>query len=172
MSKLKLINPPAYEAHQSALALTFEAEIKRISNESGAEMSTVMEELSNASGISQSQIYNYRIGKCDIPGSLIRIFCAIFKSNALSDVTRCEDIEFELDGDFDLAQMCNRHVRQMLECGQAIMEAAEDGHFDGHEVMKVERKTAELNRTSFQLVEYARHSRRRIIGNNTPPLAA
>ena len=83
MSKLSLVNKAKdYPARLSPLALTFEAEIKRIAAAANRNLADVMRELSKASGVTENHLYNYRNGKTDIPGSLIRIFCSMFSSCA------------------------------------------------------------------------------------------
>lgn len=168
---LKLIKTELEPAHRSRLALAFETEIKRIAAENSSDIADVMRELSDAVGISESQLYNYRSGRTDIPGSTIRLFCSIFKSNALSDVTRCDEIELELASGLDVAQMCNRHVRSMLEGGEHFIDAFADGRIDGHEEIKLEKAVAQIHQRSFRLLETARGMRRQS-RNNTPPIAA
>jgi len=172
MPNLRLIDKQKeFPAHLSPLALTFEAEIKRVRIESGCEIADVMRELAAASGVSENHLYNYRNGNTDIPGSLIRVFCSIFKSNALADVTRCDELEFEIEGDIDIAQMCNRQVRSMLDGGNDFLDAFDDGRIDGHEEIKLAHSAARIRRDSYRLLEYAQRSRRRSLGN-TPPVAA
>lgn len=169
--KLTLIKPEPEIAHRTRLALAFETEIKRIVAESDSDVATVMHELSKAIGISESQLYNYRSGRTDIPGSSIRLFCTIFKSNALSDVTRCDEIDFDYDTGLDIAQLCNKHVRAMLEAGQDFLDVFEDGKVTGHEEIKLEKAAAVIQQRSYRLVETGRGLRRRSL-NNTPLSAA
>lgn len=168
---LKLIKTRPEIAHRTRLALAFETEIKRLVAESGSDVATVMRELSNAVGICESHLYNYRSGRTDIPGSSIRLFCTVFKSNALSDVTRCDEIEFEVESGLDLAQMCNRHVRSMLDGSSEFIEAFADGRIDGHEEIKLEKAVAQIQQRSFRLLETARGMRPKS-RNNPPPMAA
>lgn len=171
MSQKLELAKPKYEAFQSPLALTFEAEIKRIVAESGSDVANVMTNLSEITGISESQLYNYRSGKTDMPGSLIRVFCSVFKSNVLADVVRCDELEFELEGELDIAQLCNRNVRSMLEGGQDFIDVFADGRVTGHEEMKLARTTAKITRDANRLLEFARSCRRR--SQNRPgPMAA
>lgn len=170
-SSLKLVPPPENAAqHVSRIAATFEAEIKRVAAEAGQPIAEIMRGLSGLSGISENHLYNYRNGKTDIPASLIRVFCSMFKSNALADVVRVDEIEFEIEDGLDLAKLCNSHVRSMLEGGQDFIDVFEDGRVTGHEERKLELTVARIQRDSNRLLEFARHSRRRI--NNPGPVAA
>ncbi len=172
-SKLSLVaGPEKPAAHMSQLALTFEAEIKRIAGEAGVQIADVMRELSNVSGVSENHLYNYRSGRTDIPGSTIKVFCSIFRSNALASVLMIDEIEFEDDDAYDLARMCNRHVRSMLESGEEFLDAFEDGHIDGHEEIKLARTTARIRRDSFRLLEVAQSFRRRRQSTAPGPVAA
>lgn len=170
---LKLVPEPEKPApHLSILAHTFEAEIKRVVDESGSDVAGVMRRLSEVSGISENHLYNYRSGKTDIPGSHIRTFCSIFRSNALAEVVRVDEIEFEVEGELDFAQICNSHVRSMLEGGQDFLDVFADGRVDGHEEIKLARTSAKINRDSYRLFEIARSIRRRQTASNPGPMAA
>jgi transcriptional regulator with XRE-family HTH domain len=168
--KLSLVPVPENPVqHQSLLAQTFEAEIKRTAAEAKCSIAEVMRELANVSGISENHLYNYRSGKTDIPGQTIRAFCTIFKSNALADVVRCDELEFDIDGELDLTQLCSRHVRSMLEAGNDFLDAFADGKIDGHEELKLVHTTARIHRDSFRLLEVAQQIRRRGLHHHNPP---
>ena len=172
-SKLSLVaGPEKPAAHQSQLAMTFEAEIKRVSGESGASIADVMRELASVSGVSENHLYNYRSGKTDIPGSLIRVFGSIFRSNALASVLMVDEIEFEDDDAYDIARMCNSHVRSMLEGGQVFLDVFKDGRVTGHEEKRLAATTAKIQRDSFRLLEVAQSFRRRRTQAQPGPAAA
>lgn len=169
---LKLVDKAAeYPARLSPVALTFEAEIKRIAADAEVSIDEVMRRLSKFSGIGTSQLYNYRAGKTSIPVDHIPIFCRQFHSNALamSILTMCEATEIEHQDDFDLTRFCSSSVRDMLQLGDQFMEAFEDGRIDGHEETKLNGTAARIIRSTHRSLEIVRAARNR--GRDLPTAA-
>lgn len=159
-TKLEAVKKATPETH-SLIALTFDAEIKRIAIEKGREIGEIMTKLAGFTGLDERQIYNYRSGKSDIPSLLIPVFCKQFESNALAMavLSLCE-AENSPDADgFDIARFCTTTVREMLECGADFLDAFDDGKIDGHEMAKLKNTRAKIIRSANRLLEIAQASR-------------
>ncbi|HQZ81625.1 MAG TPA: hypothetical protein PLR83_00265 [Pyrinomonadaceae bacterium] len=115
---MRLVPPATPETH-SLVALTFDAEIKRLAVEKGLEIGTVMTKLAGFTGLDERQLYNYRSGKTDIPSLLIPVFCKQFESNALAMaiVSLCDVTPIETDDGFDVARGL-RTSRPRNACGR------------------------------------------------------
>lgn len=154
-----------YPAKDSPVALTLENEIIRIALEKGLEIGVVTARLSNAVGVSERHIYDYRNGKTDIPSMLIPKFCREFGSNALamSVVTLCNETEFDERDAFDLGRFASQSIRNVLQSGDDFLEAFDDGVIDGFELSKLSRSTARIIRDANRLLEVAQveYQRRR-----------
>lgn len=160
--KLEAVPKATPETH-SLIALTFDAEIKRIAKEKGREIGEIMTKLAGFTGLDERQLYNYRSGKSDIPALLIPVFCKQFESNALAMavLSMCDATHTpEADG-FDLARFCGRAVREMLEGGEDFLNAFEDGRITGHEVAKLKNTRARIIRSANRLLEVAQNARGR-----------
>jgi hypothetical protein len=160
--KFKIVEPRPGTMH-SPLALTFDAEIKRISIEKGKPIGEILELLAERSGISWQQLYNYRSGKTDIPASLIPVLCKHIGSNALamSLVGLCETGDWDPQDAFDLADFCAGTTRDMLAGMQTFIDAARDGEIDGHELLKIKNVTASIVRNAHRTLEVATQMRER-----------
>ncbi|HQU82970.1 MAG TPA: hypothetical protein PKY59_07600 [Pyrinomonadaceae bacterium] len=141
----------------SPVALTFDAEIKRMAVEKGLETGKVIEILSEKAGIVERHIYHYREGKTDIPAMLIPVFCREFGSNALamSIVALCKTDEFEDADLFDLGRFASGTVRNCLRYGDEFLETFDDGVIDGFEIAKLSRSSAKIIRDAHRLLEIA-----------------
>lgn len=163
MADLRLVNKKPASAH-SPVALTFDAEIKRLAAHSNIPIGEFMEILAGSTGLTEKQLYNYRSGTCDIPALLIPIFCRHFESNALAMavVAMCELEEWDQRDGFDLARFCASTIRDMLRGGEEFMAAFEDGRIDGHELITLKNVRAKIIRDANRLVEVAvqAHERR------------
>lgn len=126
----------------SQQSLTFENEIKRIAEERQETIAETSKKLSKLSGVGERQIYNYRVGKTDIPAGLIPIFCKQFGSNALamSILKQCEAAE-QIDG-FDLVKLVNTSAQNALGVHQHFLKVFEDGKITGFEFNETKIKTA------------------------------
>lgn len=155
--------PEKLPAHLSTVALTFEAEIKRMAAEKRLSIEKVMRKLAEFSGVSEGHLYNYRSGKTDIPSMLIPVFCEQFGSKALvmALVDVCDRMAVEDCEPLDLTRLCSEAVRANLQHGVAFMDAAEDGHIDGHELIDLNHRTAQIRRNTFRLLETAQRMRHR-----------
>jgi hypothetical protein len=165
---LKLVNDKS--EIPSPIALTFEAEIKRIAAEKGLEIGRVMEKLSGFTGISTTHLYNYRTGKTPIPADLIPVFCRQFESKALAMtlLALCDEPDGEHE-DMDLTKFCSRSTREMLAFGEEFLEAFDDGRIDGHEEMKLRSTHAKIIRNANRKLELVVSARRR--SRNAPAAA-
>lgn len=133
-----------YPFKNSPQSLTLETEIKRTAKERGETIDRTIEILSDLSGVSVRQIYNYRNGVTDIPSGLIPCFCKQFGSNALamSILNQCgESDEIE---NFDLVKLANQSAQAMLGAHQHFLAAVEDGVIDGFEFNESKRRTANV----------------------------
>lgn len=160
--KLEAVKKATPETH-SLVALTFDAEIKRIAIEKGREIGEIMAKLAGFTGLDERQLYNYRSGRSDIPALLIPIFCRQFESNALAmAVLSMCDAEHTPPADgFDIARFCSESVKEMLECGTDFLNAFEDGRITGHEVAKLKNTRAKIIRSANRLLEAAQTARGR-----------
>lgn len=125
----------------SPQSLTFDGEIKRIAEERGETIAEASKKLSKLSGIGERQIYNYRVGKTDIPSGLIPVFCIQFGSNALakSILGQCgQSAEIE---DFDLVKLANRSAQDALGVHQHFLSVFEDGKVTGFELNETKIRT-------------------------------
>lgn len=166
MTKLKLVEKQKeYPARLSPVALTFEAEIKRLAMETKSEIKEVMSDLAKASGLSESQLYNYRSGKTPIPADLIPELCRQFHSKALAMavLNACDDVVDDHSEPLDLTRFCSSTVRDMLAGGEEFMDAFDDGRVDGHELTRLSHRAAKISRDSYRLLEVARAARHRSI---------
>jgi len=155
MAELKLVGKPGGE--HSPMALTFNAEIKRLAIEKGIEIGKVMTKLAEFAGLDERHLYNYRSGKTDIPSMLIPVFCKQFQSNALAMtlVGLCDVGDFEDRDNFDLSNFCADTVSNMLAGGQTFINAARDGRIDGHELIEIKNTSARIIRDAHRIVETA-----------------
>lgn len=167
MGKLARIKDE-FPHRNSPVALTFEAEIKRISIEKDLTIGQVMTKLAGFANVDVRQLYNYRSGKTDIPSLLIPKFCKQFHSNALAMaiVSMCNKTEFEERDEFDLTRFCSKTLRDQLQHGDDFLEAFDDGTIDGHELTKLSLSTTKIIRNANRLLEIAtfEHNRRRPVG--------
>lgn len=165
MTDLRLVEneKPKRDPRLSPVALTFEAEIKRAAAEKGLPIERVMAKLAAFTGLSESQLYNYRTGKTGIPADLIPELCRQFHSRALAMavLNACDDVEDDHEDAFDLTRFCSRTVRDMLAGGEEFLDAFDDGHIDGHELTNLSQRAARISRDSYRLLEVARSARRR-----------
>lgn len=142
--------------------LCFEAEIKRLSNESGQPIGKVTAKLSELSGVSERQIYNYRSGKTEISPDLIKIFCQQFNSFALGCAWFSTfNIEQDICDEYDLSRFASKTVRNVLKAGDKFLGAFEDGKIDGYEMNELELASAQIQRDARRLTEIARDNYRR-----------
>lgn len=173
MRKLTLIDKKnEYPSRLSPIALTFEAEIKRLAEEKGLSIEATMTKLAGFTGISTSQLYNYRCGKTPIPADHIPVFCKQFESNALAMtvLNMCSETPIdELDG-LDHTRLCNKSVRAFLEAGAVYQEVMEDGVVDGHEEIRFSGVHARVGAANNRMLENLRAARRQRMG--TSPAAA
>jgi len=131
-----------YPFKNSPQSLTFESEIKRVAKEREDSIEKTIENLSEMSGVTVRQIYNYRNGVTDIPSGLIPIFCKQFGSNALamSILNQCGETE-KID-DYDIVRLANQSAQKTLKVHQDFLVAFEDGKVDGFELMDLKKSTA------------------------------
>lgn len=158
----------------SPIALTFEAEIKRIAAEKGLEIGKVMEKLSGFTGISTTHLYNYRTGKTPIPADLIPVLCKQFHSRALAMtlIAMCDETPEDDHDGLELTQFCSRSTREMLSFGEEFLAAFDDGKIDGHEEMRLRNSHAKIIRNANRKLELVVSARRRNRGIETAPTAA
>lgn len=146
---MKRVKEKVVQMHQkfpyknSPQSLTLESEIKRIAVERGETIELTIERLSEFSGVTVRQIYNYRTGKCDIPSGMIPIFCNEFGSNALAMaiLKQCQPSE-EIEN-FDIVKLASQSAQKTLGVHQHFLKVFEDDHIDGFEYNESKRKTAE-----------------------------
>lgn len=131
-----------YPYKNSPQSLTLESEIKRIAADRGESIELTIDRLSEFSGVTVRQIYNYRSGKCDIPSGMIPIFCNEFGSNALvmAILKQCKPSE-EVES-FDIVKLANQSARNTLQTHDRFLEAFDDGTIDGFELNELKKKTA------------------------------
>ncbi|GEM_PF-3305405 len=145
-----------YPFKDSILALVLDAEIKRIANEKGLCVGDVITKLSQKTGVSERQIYNYRSGKTDLQASHIAIFCKQFGSNALAFalLNECET-KVEIPESFDLISIASKTARRTLKHHEMYLDAFDDGQIDGFELSQLEHSTASSIRDLQMLREIA-----------------
>lgn len=147
----------------SLLALTLEAEIKRCATEREEPVGAIINKLARFTGASERQIYNYRVGKTQIPENKILIFCKQFLSSALATAWLADDAAMEEPDGFDLVKLANRSCRQVLDTHSAFLAAFDDGQIDGFELTDLKTRTAatfaEFSR--LQAIAEADYQRRR-----------
>jgi hypothetical protein len=141
----------------SPVALTFSAEIKRMSVEKGLPIGEVFKKLARFSGVSETHLYNYRSGKTDIPALLIPVFCKQFESNALAMavVGLCDVGDFDAGDAMDLINFTASAVKDILAGYATVVEAFKDGHIDGHELLEIKNSMAAIVRTAHRTTEIA-----------------
>lgn len=164
MKSLKLIEKKEEYPHKNTpVALCFEAEIKRLADERGESVGALLGKLADMSGVSERQIYNYRSGKTEIAPEQIKIFCQQFDSLALGCAWLSSfGVTQDVCDEFDLSRLASKTVRNYLACGEAFLDAFDDGKIDGHEMNRLELAGAQISRDTHRLLEIARdnHSRR------------
>jgi predicted DNA-binding ribbon-helix-helix protein len=160
------IKKSEYPHRNSQLSLTFEAEIKRIAEEKQIPVGRLISELTEGTGITERQIYNYRSGRTDLPASLIPIFCKRFGSNALAMrlVEACIEIEYDEMDLFDLGRFASRSVQDVLRGHDDFIDAFDDGIIDGHELSKLSLTSQKMIRNAIRLKEIADNAYRRRSG--------
>jgi hypothetical protein len=160
---LELVEKTPRSMH-SPLALTFNAEIKRVAAETKISIGEIMELLAKKTGLEERQLYHYRSGKCDIPALLIPIFCRHFESNALAMtlVGLCEIEDFEPGDGLDLIGFSAKTLQDMLAGAQVFVDAAKDGKIDGNELLEIKNVFAQIVRDAHRAIEVAAQMRRRV----------
>lgn len=131
-----------YPFRNSLLALTLDAEIKRIALEREEAVGDTIKKLAKLSGVHERQIYNYRSGKSQIPDDKILIFCKQFRSVALSVAWLQVEAAMDELEELDLVQLANRTCQQVLGAHSAFLEAFDDGKIDGFELTNLKTKRA------------------------------
>jgi D-mannonate dehydratase len=131
-----------YPFKNSPQSLTLECEIKRVAAERDESIEKTIETLAELSGVGIRQIYNYRVGKTDIPSGLISVFCNQFGSKAmamaiLKQCEQCEEIEA-----FDIVKLANESCQLTLKAHYKVLEVLDDGKIDGFENNEVKRVVA------------------------------
>ncbi len=131
-----------YPFKDSPSAVTFTNEIKRIAQQREEDMSLTMEKLAKVVSLNVRQIYNYRMGRTQIPDNLILIFCRQLRSTAMAAAwLREQDAMDELEN-FDLIKLANESAQETLKVHQQFLESFEDGQIDGFEFSESKRRTA------------------------------
>lgn len=146
-----------YPFKNTPVQLCFEAEITRIAKEREDPLGDVTAKLSELSGVTDRQIYNYRMGKTEIAPEQIKIFCQQFNSFALGCAWFSTfGIEQEVCDEFDLSRVASKTVRNFLQYGELFLDAFDDGKIDGHEMNRLELAQAQIHRDANHLAEIAR----------------
>jgi hypothetical protein len=133
--------------------LTFDSELKRVSDERGEQIGETISKLSTLSGVGCKQIYNYRMGKTPVPEASLLLFCKHFASTAIISAWLAENDVCEVPDGFDLVRVTNKSAQQFLKTHEAFMTAFDDGKIDGFEMVELEKSTA----TSIASVNNLRH---------------
>lgn len=111
------------------LALTLDAEFKRVAREEQKSMDDLVTEVAALTGKCARQLYNFRSGKWDLPSSLIPLLCRRFRSRALLDalIDECRGTEVEVPDLFDLTRLISRTVGDDMRHFESYIRAFEDG---------------------------------------------
>jgi hypothetical protein len=131
---------------------TLDDEFKRVAKAEGIFIEELVAEVSRLIQKSERQIYNYRSGKWELPGSLIPILCRRFRSRALLIALEeeCQDTTIEIPEGFELTLLVSQTVRADLQHYESFLKAFEDGAIDAREL-------AELRESSDRVVLNVRH---------------
>ncbi len=156
-SKGKVLQMRSEYPHKNTpVQLAFEAEIKRIAKDRGEPMGATTALLSKFTGVSERQIYNYRMGKTPVAPEQIKIFCEQFNSAALAQAWISTFNVVQTDRElFDLTRFANKSLRNVLEAGDKFLGAFEDGKIDGHELNELHLAGAAIKRDADQMIEVA-----------------
>lgn len=131
-----------YPFKDNPTALTLTNEIKRLAEIREVKMDAMMNELAGVLEVSDRQIYNYRMGKTQIPDDAVLIFCREFRSTAMVAAwLREQNLLDELEN-FDIVRLANQTARQTLQTHDRFLEAFEDGRIDGFELSDLRSETA------------------------------
>ncbi len=115
-------------------------------------MENTIELLAKLSGVAARQIYNYRMGKTQIPDNLILLFCREFRSTAMVAAWLREQNTLDELENFEIVQLANRSARQTLQAHDRFLEAFGDGVIDGFELSELKSQTA-ASMACFQKLE-------------------
>lgn len=144
-----------YPFKDTPLALTLTNEIKRVAEQRGEEIGTVIKHLARFTNLTERQIYNYRTGKTQIPENLILTFCLQFRSTALATAWLLEKDAIDLLDSYDLIRLAGTSARNVLKTHDSFLEAFEDGNIDGFEITKLRQETSGAVASFHQLREIA-----------------
>lgn len=131
-----------YPFKNSLLSLTLESEIKRIAESREESIANTIDNLAKLTGVTPRQIYNYRMGKTQIPDELLLLFCKQFASTAMVSAWLAENEICIVDDLFDLIRLANHSARQVLKTHDQYLEAFDDKKIDGHELTELKKSTA------------------------------
>lgn len=148
----------------SPIALTIEAEIKRVAESRDESINETISRLAKFTNLSIRQIYNYRMGKTQVPENLILIFTKQFASTALVSAWLAENEVTEVPDNFDLVRLANKSARQILQTHDSFLEAFEDGHIDGFEITELKKSAAKsvANIKELEHIAELNHQQRRV----------
>ena len=130
---------------------TLDDEFKRVAAAEGLAMEELVLAVSQITGYSSRQLYNFRSGKWPMPAELIPVLCKRFGSLALLHELEdaCSETKIEIPEDFELAKLCAQTVRDDMRHYGRFMDAFEDGVIERSEL-------DELNRSGERVVQNVR----------------
>jgi transcriptional regulator with XRE-family HTH domain len=103
-------------------------ELKRAAQAEGVTMEEAMEALSDATGYSVRQIYNWRGGSQPIPAAALPALCQRFGSRSLLDAVTdaCAGTRVDVPELFDLDRLCAQVIRSDMAAVDKFLAAFED----------------------------------------------
>jgi hypothetical protein len=140
------------------LALTLDAEIKRVSNKEQISIEDLVKEVARITECSTRQVYNYRSGKWLLPGEHIPALCKRFGSRALLHALEdsCRETPIEIPEDFDLTRLVSQTVREDLKYYEQFLDDFEsDGGIDPSELVELRELAERVIGNAYRFVEIA-----------------
>jgi hypothetical protein len=140
------------------LALMLDDEFKRVAKAEQISMEDLVTDVARLVGCSTRQIYNYRSGKWELPGSMIPTLCKRFASLSLLHelAGECASTEIEVPESYELTRMISGSVQtDMIHYGR-LLDAFDSDGIDRRELDELEASGARVVENIRMLEEIAR----------------
>lgn len=136
-----------------------------------AQMKALMLELAALCGVSVRMVYHWRSGRNKLPSDHVPTLCRRFGSRALLDeLTRASaQTKIEIPGNYDLALLASRSVREDLGCYEQFLIDFESNGIQPGELTKLRGLEARVHRNVHQLFEIAEADCARRLAAEAPP---
>lgn len=114
-----------------SLVRALDAEFRRVAKEEDITMERLIEEVSDLTGYSPRQLYNFRSGKWPVPSDIFPNLCRRFKSRHLFDLLRKEMDEAGIEAlapeTCDIKTLAIEYLKEVTDHHYRIISAVKEG---------------------------------------------